>query len=240
MLNTILFDLDGTLLPMSQDAFIEDYFKRLMHKFVALGLDSGKSVKAVWAGTKAMLENDGTMSNAARFWSVFSSAYGGLEDRLAEIEAETDRFYVDEFDEVKRVVTQTELSAKIISGLKDKEYTVVLATNPLFPPQAVATRLSWIGLKLEDFALHTDYLNSKYCKPNPGYYRDIFTALSVEPQQCIMVGNTVIEDMCAGQLGCETYLVTDCLENPNGDDYSIYRQGSLKEFAFWAESLPRV
>ena len=28
-ITTVLFDLDGTLLPMDQDAFIKDYFGRL-------------------------------------------------------------------------------------------------------------------------------------------------------------------------------------------------------------------
>lgn len=32
MIDTILFDLDGTLLPMDQDAFTEYYFKLLAGK----------------------------------------------------------------------------------------------------------------------------------------------------------------------------------------------------------------
>ena len=239
-MNTVLFDLDGTLLPMTQDAFIEAYFQRLAVKFVALGLEAEKSIQAVWAGTKAMMKNDGSVSNATRFWSGFSAFYGGLEDRLKELEAETDRFYSSEFNGVRDIITPTELSLKLISTLKSKGYTVALATNPLFPPQAVASRLAWIGLTLEHFSLHTDYHNARFCKPNPGYYRDIFAALGVEPAQCLMVGNTVTEDMCAARLGCETYLVTDYLENPEGGDYSMYPQGTLADFAVWTEQLPRL
>ena len=240
MLNTVLFDLDGTLLPLSQDVFIETYFQELTKKFITLGLDAEKSIRAVWSGTKAMLKNDGAMNNATRFWKEFSSFYGGLEDRLANIEAETDRFYENEFNRVQSIVAPTDVPAKLISSLKSKGYTVVLATNPLFPQQAVASRLGWIGLTLEDFALHTDYQNARFCKPNPGYYRDIFTALGVQPEQCLMVGNTVLEDMCAAGLGCGTYLVTDYLENPEGEDYFMYSQGTLLDFAAWAEQLPRI
>ena len=239
-MNTILFDLDGTLLPMSQDDFIEAYFRELTETFVKLGLDASRSVDAVWAGTKAMMKNDGSVSNSVRFWHGFSSYYGGLEERLAEIENATDLFYVNEFNRVQDITTPTVLSAKLISILKSKGYTVVLATNPLFPPQAVASRLSWIGLTLEDFDLHTDYHNARFCKPNLDYYRDIFTALEVDPEQCLMVGNTVTEDMSAAKLGCSTYLIIDHLENPENIDYSIYEQGTLSDFVAWVERLPQL
>ena len=236
----MLFDLDGTLLPISQDAFIEAYFHELSKTFVELGLDAKKSILAVWAGTKAMLKNDGSASNSDCFWREFSSFYGGLEDRLADIEDATDRFYEDEFNRVQNIITPTVLPAKLISTLRNKGYTLVLATNPLFPPQAVASRLGWIGLTLEDFDLHTDYHNARFCKPNLDYYRDIFTVLKADPKQCLMVGNTVAEDMCAALLGCSTYLVTDYLENSEGADYNMFEQGTLADFAAWTEQLPQL
>ena len=39
MLSTVFFDLDGTLLPMDQDAFTKDYFKRLAGKLAPLGYE---------------------------------------------------------------------------------------------------------------------------------------------------------------------------------------------------------
>ena len=240
MLNTVLLDLDGTLLPMAQEDFIEAYFQELAKKFVSIGLNAEKSTLAVWSGTKAMLKNDGTLSNSKRFWDEFASFYGGVADKLAYIEAETDHFYVNEFNLIKHVVSPTNLPLKLVSILKDKGYTVVLATNPLFPPQALESRLSWIGLTLEDFSLYTDYHNSRFCKPSPGYYQDIFAALKVQPEQCLMVGNTVVEDMSASQLGCCTFLITDYLENPEGADYSSYQQGTFSDFTSWAEQLPHI
>ena len=38
MLTTVLFDLDGTLLPMDQDEFVRDYFHRLVEKVAPLAL----------------------------------------------------------------------------------------------------------------------------------------------------------------------------------------------------------
>ena len=36
MLEMILFDLDGTLLPMDQDVFVKEYFKHLAMKLCLL------------------------------------------------------------------------------------------------------------------------------------------------------------------------------------------------------------
>ena len=58
-IKTVLFDLDGTLLPMDQEAFINDYFGRLAKKLVPYGYDPKKLIEAVWTGTKAMVKNTG-------------------------------------------------------------------------------------------------------------------------------------------------------------------------------------
>ncbi|MFW5991589.1 MAG: HAD family hydrolase [Halanaerobiaceae bacterium] len=68
-----------------------------------------------------------------------------------------------------------------------------------------------------------------YCKPHPGYYREILHKLSLTPEECIMVGNDVQEDMVAGDLGFKTYLVTDYLINRNQNSTNCDWQGSLEE-----------
>ena len=42
-LDTILFDLDGTLIPMDQDVFLHAYFSRIQQRAVQLGLDPAAS-----------------------------------------------------------------------------------------------------------------------------------------------------------------------------------------------------
>ena len=75
---------------------------------------------------------------------------------------------------------------------------MILATNPIFPTNADATRLSWIGLKMEDFDLVTDYANSCHSKPNPAYYQDILDQFHLDPARCLMIGNDV-QGGCAGR-----------------------------------------
>ena len=73
---TILFDLDGTLLPMDQDAFTRGYFKLLAQKLAPHGYDPAALVDNIWAGTAAMVGNDGKRTNEAAFWDRFDALYG--------------------------------------------------------------------------------------------------------------------------------------------------------------------
>ena len=48
MINTILFDLDGTLLPMDQELFMKAYFQALGQKCISLSLDEKAMISAIW------------------------------------------------------------------------------------------------------------------------------------------------------------------------------------------------
>jgi FMN phosphatase YigB (HAD superfamily) len=235
-----MFDLDGTLLQISQAEFIDAYFSRLAKVFARLGMDAGASIKAVWAGTKAMMTNDGGATNAERFWAVFADHLGLAGDKLEAVEAACDAFYIGEFDGVKSVMKPNDISKRLVRALPSRGYTVALATNPLFPECAVETRLRWLGLEPGDFAFVTHYKNSTFCKPSHGYYQEVFAAIGKTPCQCLMAGNNPSEDMSVGALGSETFLVTDFLENESGADISAYRSGTLAELEGWLMSLPDV
>ena len=66
----IFFDLDGTLLPMDLNEFVQTYFGLLAKRLPQY--DPKAVIAAVWQGTRAMTANDGTMTNEDRFWSVFA------------------------------------------------------------------------------------------------------------------------------------------------------------------------
>ena len=54
----VLFDLDGTLLPMDQEDFIKAYFGGLAKMLAGIGYDPEKLVNAIWACTGAMIKNN--------------------------------------------------------------------------------------------------------------------------------------------------------------------------------------
>ena len=238
MIDTILFDLDGTLARFRQDEFIKVYFSELSKVFTGMGLDAEAAVKGVWAGTKAMVLNDGSMPNTQRFWSAFSEYMGLKGESLRAVETACDKFYTNEFNAAKKVVIPSDIPARLVREMITRGYYVVLATNPLFPPCAVDSRLEWIGLDRHDFKLITHYENSTYCKPNPEYYREVLSKIGKSAEQCLMVGNNPAEDMCVSALGMNVFLVTDYMENDSGIDISVFRRGSIEDLETFLMSLP--
>ncbi|MBH1941790.1 HAD family hydrolase [Mobilitalea sibirica] len=234
-MNTFIFDLDGTLLPMNQEEFLDTYFKLLAMKSAPYGLEAQGLIKAVWVGTKAMIDNDGSMTNEQRFWDVFSGVLGEKVRKMAPVFEE---FYQNEFNKAK-VATKTNPIAKdCIDLLKSKGYRLALATNPVFPRVATLQRIQWAGLNQEDFEWITTYENSSYCKPNLEYYKAILREIHREPEECIMIGNDIKEDMCVKELGMETFLLKDCLINNVGEDITVYRQGDFNSLLNYIKELP--
>ncbi len=225
-LKYILLDLDGTLLPMDQDIFVKSYFGRLAKKLAPHGYEPEKLIASIWQGTKAMITNDGSCTNESAFWKEFSSIYG--EEVVKDIPL-FDEYYHNEFLGVKESCGYTPLAKELIDTLKAKGYTLALATNPIFPATATRHRIAWAGLDEKDFALYTTYENARFCKPNLAYYQDILNALGAKPEECMMIGNDVGEDMVAHQLGMQVYLVTDCLINKKGEDLAHYPHGTMQE-----------
>ena len=51
--------------------------------------------------------------------------------------------------------------------------------------------------------------------------------LQLHPEECLMVGNDVDEDMVARQLGMQVFLLTDCMINKQNVDISQYPHGGF-------------
>lgn len=208
-LKAILFDLDGTLLPLDQDAFTNTYFKELCNVVCPLGTTPENLVHAIWTGTKAMVKNRGDARNVDVFWETFSQVCP-LDVSICR--PLCDQFYTKEFHAARIHTRDNPMAAEAIRLARSGNRAVVLATNPIFPLVGQATRLSWIGLTPGDFNLVTSYETECFSKPNPEYYRSICQRLGVKPEECLMIGNDELEDMYAAtSIGMSAYLVTDCL-----------------------------
>jgi len=222
----ILFDLDGTLLPMDQDAFVKGYFSRLAMKLAPRGYDPQMLIDAIWAGTGAMVKNNGDTTNEEVFWQKFAQMFGEQARQDEPVFAD---FYANEFQQVKEICGYTPKAKKTIDAIKAMGYRTVLATNPIFPAIATESRMRWAGLDATDFELYTTYENSSYCKPNPAYYQEILDKIGLQGSDCLMVGNDVIEDGAAAKLGMDVFLLPACLINKENRDISAYPQGDFDD-----------
>ena len=229
----IMFDLDGTLLPMDYEQFVNAYFGHLGKKMAQHGYEPQALVKAVWKGTMRMVANDGSKTNEQAFWDEFAGIYG---ESARQDMVHFDAFYEQDFGKIKAVCGFNPDAALTIKKIKKAGYVVALATNPIFPFTATRQRTEWTGLSTEDFAYVSTYENSRFCKPNTAYYKDILEKLSVPASNCLMVGNDVNEDILAGRkTGMDVFLITDCIINKDGADLTGIPSGTFADLLRYLE-----
>ncbi|MDR5659032.1 HAD family hydrolase [Serpentinicella sp. ANB-PHB4] len=235
MVTTILFDLDGTLLPLDLDIFIENYFKHLSIKLKD-HFEPKLLTKLVWDSTRSMIEsNDNLKTNEEVFFENF---YKHTDIESNVLNPIFDEFYTKDFNELKKISDRSDIMIDAIEILKEKGYNLVVATNPIFPEKAIIHRINWAGLNYKDFKFITTFEKMHYCKPNLNYYKEILENINTSPNECIMVGNDVEEDMVAKKLGLETYLIEDHIIQRSGDLSNVDHKGNYEDFLNFAKHLP--
>ena len=231
---TVLFDLDGTLLPMDMNEFEKEYFSGLCRRMASRAKPE-EMYQYIWGGTRAMVENDGQKTNREVFRDYLNENtplnYDVCEPEFLD-------FYQNDFQSCVRICHITDLSKKIVAALRGKGYTVAIATNPIFPQVATYSRLRWLDMDPESFPLVTTFENSHFAKPNPSYYKEVCEKLGVRPEDCVMVGNDVVEDGIAASLGMRVILIEDFLLHREKLSGQSFETGSLAAFYEWVQALP--
>lgn len=233
-IKAVLFDLDGTLLPMDQDVFVKAYYKGISSSLAQHGYDPKQLINAIGTGVIAMIKNDGIKSNESIFWNSFLEIFG---EKGSNDQPLFEEYYKTEFQNLKSTCTVQPKTVEIVQKLKCAGIRVVLATNPIFPSIATESRIRWAGLVPEHFELYTTYENSNYSKPNPKYYIEITKQLGVTPEECLMVGNDVCDDMVAEKIGMKVFLLTDCLINKDNIDISMFPNGDFDKLSKYIDKI---
>ncbi|WZL74660.1 HAD family hydrolase [Clostridiaceae bacterium 35-E11] len=237
MINTILFDLDGTLLPMELHEFTKHYFDALSSKCAHM-IEPKLLQKAIWASTEMMVKNlDENKTNMEVFMEDFC---GRIDVNIEALMTSIDEFYRNDFKHLKFATKPIKIAEDIVKILKDKGYTLVIATNPLFPREAILHRIQWSGLNIEDFTFITDYESSHFCKPNLEFFKEVLFRVGKSPQECLMVGNDVQEDLVAAQLGIKTFLIEDYMINRENKEVNPDFKGSYNDLLTFVKNLPPI
>lgn len=226
-LKAILFDLDGTLLPMNQEKFVKAYFTSLTEKIRISGFNEEKNIKAIYTGIKAMVLNDGIKTNEVVFWDNYKQI---IDENINNIENIFNDFYINDFKKLQNVCGFNKQSSEIIEYLYNQGITLILATNPLFPFVATKQRIEWAGINPEYFEYVTTFENSSFCKPNIKYYYEILNKLDLQVEECIMIGNDVKEDMIVKDIGMKCFLITNDLINKENLNIDNISKGTFDDF----------
>lgn len=236
MIKTFLFDLDGTLLPLDTDKFIRIYFSE-MGKALSDLIEPKRLIENIWAATRSMVANLEPKTNE----TVFMEAFAGLID--GDLSVYRDRFnafYDGPFEKAKAAVVNQPLIKKSVAVLQQKGYELMIATNPIFPKQAILRRIEWAGFSPEDFSYISSYEHNHYCKPQLEFYQEVLADTGKKPEECMMVGNDVEEDLIAGRLGMKTFLITNYLIQKPGAAIVCDHQGDYEAFYRFVTALPWV
>lgn len=235
MKKLIMSDLDNTLVPIvTQEDFARMWFTDVARLFGAHGLDPAAAVSAMDSGCRAMILNNGEKINLDVFYEVACAQSGYTR---AEIEPIINEYYAGSFANVRSLARENPYAPGIARLMREKSQYAVIATMPMFPLSACEMRMSWVGLSAGMFDAVTTCENARYCKPNPRYYAAIMERFGAAPEETLMIGNDVREDMAPCEsLGVDVFLVTDHIIT-HGMDYARFRQGSYPELIKYLESL---
>ena len=225
-IKAVLFDLDGTLLPMDTSKFMKEYFILLSKKLSDFGVTPERFLGATVKSLHVMAENLTDRMNSDIFWEFFKAEFGVDESAFPE---RTSDFYRNEYLSLKSICGFDPDAGPTVKALKDMGYRLVLATNPLFPRVAITERLKWTGVDIGDFEFITTYESYHSCKPSPLYYKEIAKNLGLSPSEIMMVGNDTNDDMSAEKIGMKVFLLTKCLINRKGLDISAFPNGEIKD-----------
>lgn len=234
MIKNILFDLDGTLLNMDQDKFLELYMGSLYNFAKDEYKDVFELIEIIKKGVYLMVTNNGENTNEKVFYEHFKTVH---KERTDEILNRYENYYNSDFIITKESTSLKPVAPLLIKELKDKGYNLILATNPIFPRIATLNRIKWAGLDPNDFIYITTYENSHYSKPNIKYYEEIINKLNFKKEECLMIGNDTTEDYVITKLDIPCIILKENLINKNNLDLDF---STLDEYYLNTKNYPKV
>ena len=121
----VLFDLDGTLLPMDLDEFTKQYFGAIAKHLAPHGFEPNATIDAILKGSYAMVKNNGEKTNEQAIWEYFEGRMGKVDRALF------DAFYLE-----KAPIAPPVIPPIIAPGIPPKTAPVAA---PLIAPPSIPT-----------------------------------------------------------------------------------------------------
>lgn len=212
----LLFDLDGTLVDMDKK-FELPLLLRGMKRFIWT-IPPWKFPKSFWNAVHQIKNNNSKSTNFDVFCNSLAESASVDVSHIKKIFRE---ILEKDFIKSKKYFSAVINSLETIKLAKAKRVKLILATNPMFPLEAVKTRLHSGGFSENDFVYITHAENMTRCKPQISYYEELLLKCNLKPSECLMIGNDAYKDLPAKALGIDVFL----LDNPKL--YSTYEK-SLK------------
>ena len=207
MIKAVLLDLDNTLLS-NPDRQFSEAFRRRFDRHLSDCFDIERGLDGLRTGMRAIHnERDGCLTNADVMLSGLSNVLSLPEKAASAVLAS---FYEDSYGQLASLTAPVAMAEGLVACLLQQDILVAIATNPLYPESAIRRRLAWAGLDpfIDSFAFITHSENMHFAKPDPAYYAETVARIGVEPDEALMVGDHVTNDILpARSLGMHTWQV---------------------------------
>lgn len=225
MIKAVLFDLDNTLITNPDEAFIARYLSLIDSFFVQeAGVDNV---------SHTLINCVRSFSNLTKKREIITN----LQWIIAQLEKthtihshQINQLYQQFIDtqylELKTFITPRKLANQIIETLKSQSIILAIATNPLYPQKEILKRMAWGDLvPPSEFAFITHAENMHYAKPNPAYYAELVARVGVEPDEALMIGDSITNDIePARRAGLQTFYIDNQQKSPLDELWSFIQE----------------
>jgi len=202
-ISTLFIDLDETLLHSQGSIF------RLLFLKHALRLLSPHT-QSFWKSLKLIhqIRYLDYNANSSRLNIDLASELFGKHLSLNDTQARSmfSEISYKIFDAIENYATPVQGAKDFIEWAKPK-FTLVLATNPIWPESVTRLRLKWSGIAEENFQFITHAENSTTCKPDRRYYQSLLDRFKLAPENALMIGDSFSKDGPAADVGISVVIL---------------------------------
>ena len=197
----VLFDLDGTLLDIDGEGFLDAYVDALAAWWLPPDLDAFR--QTVMAAAVPIFADHAGQTNGEVF-RTHLAAYLGISP--GEVRQRMTRFHEQGLPSLGIAAHAIPDARACVTHCLELGLRIAVATTPIYMPEVIALRLRWAGLAdlPWDLVTHSDVMHT--CKPHAAYFAETAAQLGLDPRACVMVGDDPLQDGTARQAGMEVLL----------------------------------
>lgn len=235
MTQTLLVDLDDTLLGNDMGVFLPAYLQAL-GAHLASYAPPEQLVRVLLASTRQMIQNDRPDRSLKEVFD--SEFFPALNLRPEDLEEAIRSFYEQVFPTLQGVTRALPQAVAFIERAQQLGWQVAVATNPLFPRTAVLQRLEWAGVPASrcDFRLIASYETFHFAKPNPAYFAEVLGRLGWPEGPVAVIGDDLQNDVIpARRLGLPVFWIASATAVTPANRLAPNARGSLEEALAWIE-----
>jgi FMN phosphatase YigB (HAD superfamily) len=234
---TLLLDLDDTLLTNNMDTFLPAYFQALA-SYMEHHETPENLINTLISAARGMIANDRPDRTLKE---TFDEAFYPILGLNAEqVKEEIDNFYLKVFPTLQPLTEFRPDAYRLVKDAVDRNFELVIATNPLFPKMAIEERMRWAGISTDNIPIKliTSYETFHFSKPNLAYYAEILARLGWPDRAALMVGDDLENDIQpAYTLGIPTFWITQDKDLHINHDNSIpLVSGPINQIIPWLDN----